>query len=654
MNESIRNHSSLNSEARIILPSGQTRWINALGTTLYDEQGEAQRMSGICFDITKRKQAEEALRENEKKLGMIFETMSEGIALNEIIYNESGEMIDYRILDVNKAFYSTADYSGQVVVGNVASVIYGMSPEIIKEFWETHRTCKDVQHTEMLSPINNKWFYISTSPFIDNKFITSFFDITERKRVEDNLRQSQELFSSAFHVSPAGITITRIADGKIIDANQAFLDIFGFSREETIGHTSLELKMLDPEERGKLIQQQLASGGLQNFEFLLHTKSGRLVNLLFSSKPLDLGGEACHITTMIDITDRKKAEIIFRDIIDKNPIAIQVVDREGYTLKVNAAHTQLFGSVPLSNYSIFNSDQKRSQDATELLELVKNGEIVHFPDIQTNPHSVVSEVPDVPVWIRTTGFSLGNEKGKPEQIVFMYQNITERKQAEQDLAKSHEQLRQINVRLVEVEEAERKALSKELHDRVGQSLTALNINLGLIRGQLEKETPQKLTARFETASELVTEITDHIRDVMAELHPPVLDDYGLAASLRWYAERLKQQTGLDVEVNGNVSEPRLPISISITLFRIAQEALTNIIKHANASLAIINVEIQPSMIEMTIIDNGIGFDLMRSTMKGEVHWGLLTMRERAEALNGKLEIESVPGEGTKLLFSIPR
>ncbi len=396
-------------EYRVIWPdkSVHTVWAEA-GEFKLDEAGNPESISGYVLDITERKQAEETLRENEKKLRMIFETMSEGIALNEIVFNESGEMIDYRILDVNQAFYSTADYSGQVVAGNVASVLYGMSPEIIKAFWETHRTRKEVQHTEMLSPLNNKWFYISTSPFINNRFVTSFFDITERKK------------------------------------------------------------------------------------------------------------------------------------------------------------------------------------------------------------------------------------------------------AEQDLAKSHEQLRQINVRLVEVEEAERKALSKELHDRVGQSLTALNINLGLIRSNLEKESPQKLTARFDTASELVTEITDHIRGVMAELHPPVLDDYGLTAALRWYAERLKQQTGLDVEVSGNMIEPRLPISISITLFRIAQEALTNIIKHANASLATIDVETQADSLTMSIIDNGIGFDVIRSAVDGKVHWGLVTMRERAETLNGKLEIESVPGEGTKLLISIPR
>ena len=355
---------------------------------------------------------------------------------------------------------------------------------------------------------------------------------TERKRVEEKLRQSQELFSSAFHVSPAGITITRIADGNIIDANEAFLNMFEFSREETIGHTSLELNMLSPEGRSKLIQLQLESGGLQNSELLAQTKSGRLVNLLFSSKPLELSGEACHITTLID--------------------------------------------------------------------------------------------------------------------------ITERKQAEQELAKSHEQLRQVSARLADAEETERRALAKELHDLVGQSLTALNINLGLIRSRVGKETPQELAARFDSASGLVTEITDQVRGVMAELHPPVLDDYGLAAALRWYAERLNQQTGLQVKVIGELIEPRLPLATSMALFRIAQEATTNIVKHARASLVTIELVGTPGKAEMSVIDNGAGFDPSQQAADETAHWGLATMRERAESINGQLKIESGLGIGTKIRVSFVR
>jgi len=133
-------------------------------------------------------------------------------------------------------------------------------------------------------------------------------DISALKKAEEKLSQSEELFSKAFHTSPAGKTITRIADGMIINANESFFEMFGFKKDEVIGHTSTELNMLSPEERRKLIQLQLESGGLHNAELVAKSKSGQPITILFSSKSLELNGEPHHITTMIDITERKRIE----------------------------------------------------------------------------------------------------------------------------------------------------------------------------------------------------------------------------------------------------------------------------------------------------------------------------------------------------------
>lgn len=130
----------------------------------------------------------------------------------------------------------------------------------------------------------------------------------ERKLAEEKLRLSEQKFSDAFYTSPAGMTITRIADGRFIDANESFLRTFEFTREEAIGATSIALNLWTVEEREKIIQRQLETGGLKDFELQARTKSGRIKNILFSSRPMELEGEPHHITTMIDITDRKRAE----------------------------------------------------------------------------------------------------------------------------------------------------------------------------------------------------------------------------------------------------------------------------------------------------------------------------------------------------------
>jgi len=174
-------------------------------------------------------------------------------------------------------------------------------------------------------------------------------DITERKKNEEERRLSEELFSNAFHASPAGIVITRISDGKIIDANESFLKMFEFNRDEAIGHNSIELNIFTPEERAKIIQQQIASGGLQNFEFTSWTKSGIPINLLSSSKPMEIRGELCHITTMIDITERKhvseelrKSEERLRLSTELANVAVWEYDFISNSMSRSSNHDQLY------------------------------------------------------------------------------------------------------------------------------------------------------------------------------------------------------------------------------------------------------------------------------------------------------------------------
>lgn len=236
-------------------------------------------------------------------------------------------------------------------------------------------------------------------------------------------------------------------------------------------------------------------------------------------------------------------------------------------------------------------------------------------------------------------------------------DISHRKQAEAALNASHEQLRMVMARLAELQAVERRSLAKELHDRVGQSLTTLGVTLNLIRARLAPEAQQEAARRFDVAQDLVTEVTDEVRAVIAQLHPPVLDDYGLAAALRWHAERLQRQTGLQVEVTGELIEPRIPLNRSVALFRIAQEALNNVVKHAGVERAAVRLECAPEGIRLTIADEGHGFDLNDSAAQaaqGDGHWGLLTMRERAEALDGSLQIDTAPGRGARIIATIPR
>ncbi len=216
-------------------------------------------------------------------------------------------------------------------------------------------------------------------------------------------------------------------------------------------------------------------------------------------------------------------------------------------------------------------------------------------------------------------------------------------------------LRALSSQLVEAEETERRRLSRELHDQVGQNLTAMGINLNIIRSLIPDAAKGDVYLRLDESQTLVEETTERIRNVMSDLRPPMLDDYGLLPTLRWYGEQLGVRTGLSVTVQSEEQIPSLPTAAENALFRITQEALTNVIKHAQATHVLVSVAIANETVRLTISDDGTGFDPVQiADDNGDWGWGLLIMVERAESLNGRCWIESQPnGKGTRVITEVP-
>ena len=153
----------------------------------YDNNGQPEKIIGSMHDISERKRSENALRNSEQNLQTLFDTIAEGVSLNEIIYDQNGVMVDYKILQVNKSFYTIAVTTPDQVIGSLATQLYGMSKEMIHQFWLEHQHRKSTITSEMKSPKDDRWFFVSTSPFADGKFVTTFSDITERKQAEIEL-----------------------------------------------------------------------------------------------------------------------------------------------------------------------------------------------------------------------------------------------------------------------------------------------------------------------------------------------------------------------------------------------------------------------------------------------------------------------------------
>jgi PAS domain S-box-containing protein len=216
-----------------------------------------------------------------------------------------------------------------------------------------------------------------------------------------------------------------------------------------------------------------------------------------------------------------------------------------------------------------------------------------------------------------------------------------------------EHFRVLATRLSEIDESERQRLVRELHDQVGQNLTALSMNLNIIRCLLPEKTEGEISSRFADSQRLIEINMKLLRSVISELRPEVLEDYGLFAALRLFGSSFSERTGIAVTVQGGELTRRLSPSQETMMFRVAQEALANVARHAHTDRALVSLEQVAYKVLLTISDKGRGFDLAAVYETAEQKpWGLIIMKERAEAAGGRFRIESSPGSGTSVYVAV--
>ena len=216
-----------------------------------------------------------------------------------------------------------------------------------------------------------------------------------------------------------------------------------------------------------------------------------------------------------------------------------------------------------------------------------------------------------------------------------------------------ETVRQLMSRLMHAQEAERHRVAGDLHDLIGQKLTALGISLDIVRQQMPQASASAVAGRLHQMSSLLEETIGAIREVMADLRPEALDEHGLSAAIYQYAAAFEARTGLRVQVNA--AEPRLPLprDVAIALFRIAQEALTNAAKHSGGSRALVRLRKNRQRVELLVEDDGCGIrELVAERRRTRGGWGLRMMRERADAVGGELTIAPAH-PGTRILVEVP-
>jgi len=492
-------------------------------------------------------------------------------------------------------------------------------------------------------------------------------DLTARRQLEERLRESEARLQAFLNHSPAVIFLKDV-EGRYLHVNAKFLQRFGLSAEQVIGRIDSELFIPDQAAAFSANDHAvLASGTPLEFEETAQYDQGPSISMVSKFPVRDTSGRIIGIGGIAtDITEYKHAQEAlriseqgFRELVDILPIAVYTCDATGLIEGYNRQATELWGRAPhlgdkddrfCGAYRLYTSDGVyMPHPECPMGEVLRTGRavadreiIIERPD-GSRRAAVVNIIPR------------RDEHGTLTGAINCLMDITERKHAEHELKMYADQLRILSNRMVELHEEGRLALSRELHDRVGQNLSALNINLSIVLGQLPEAARCLVGARLKDSQELVEATVDVITDVMADLRPPLLDDYGLLPALKAIAEQFSRRTGIAVGVRGPAHLEGLPKQMEISLCRIAQEALTNLAKHAHAENVKIEIALPPDQITLTISDDGIGFDPNTQPQhSGRPGWGMLTMRERAVALGGTLAIDSEPGLGTRVTVTLTR
>ena len=548
-------------EYRIVCRNGHVRTIRGTGLLRYDAAGRPCRITGTLQDITYRRRDEEALRALTESLeARVVERTRELEAANleltatrdrfSALFQTNPvptviiEPSDGTYLDANPAFLDFLGMSREQVIGQKPTDLFHAMPvyddpdAINDEFSRTGRV-RDLETTFTVRPGDERTILLSFVPLtLDGRdvLMSTLSDFTERKRSDRLIAQQQQSlaeanaelaaardhFQTLFHANAVPSVILRINDLVAVDANEAFLAFHDLPREHIIGRSVLDLVAAPTEaDRNDIAALYRREGGLRHQEMVIRLRNGEERTVLVSDTPIRLRGERCTLATLIDITQRKRAE---------------------------------------------------------------------------------------------------------------------------------EQMRHLAGQLSLAEQAERQRIAAILHDDLQQRLFALQVRLTSASAWAAKGETKAATAEMDQMRSALVNAIDLTRRLTVDLSPPILYGEGLYHAIVWLGSRMREEYGLVLTVQQAATWRPLDQGMRAALFQIVRELLFNVVKHAGVGAATVVLNQTEQTLTLVVSDAGVGFDAERATADGQ---GLRQARQRVELYGGRLKLDTRPGAGTAVTITVP-
>jgi PAS domain S-box-containing protein len=476
------------------------------------------------------------------------------------------------------------------------------------------------------------------------------------RRAQEDVRIAHEFFQHTFDAAPVGMAITDI-DGRYTRINQAMCEFTGYSESELLGMHYADITHPDDVEKNVLARQSLLNATYGSFQMEKRyiRKDGREIwALIVVSLVSDSAGRPHHSigqTLNIDVQKRAEAalrisEERFRRIFENANTGIAATDKRGRVIYFNEAFRTMLGfdaeTLHQRNFADFTVPEDFAKE-TVLFEAVLAGQRDKY-QLEKRYISSQGKI----IWVDLFVSILRDQDGEIINFIGVASDITERKESVLALADSRQQLRALAAYQEEMLELERKHIAREVHDELGQLLTALKMDLSLVRLRFGENRP--LLTMVEEMRVLVESTINVVRQVASNLRPAALD-HGLAPAIEWLADDFARRWSIPCTVEANEIEIVLKDVQSTAVFRIVQESLTNVARHAQAGEVVISLHESAQCLQVVVKDDGLGFDTQ--ALGKSRRFGLIGMRERVLALGGTLHIDSSPGRGCAVIIKLP-